>query len=636
MIPLKAAAAETLTSSHGETTQFQIELNAKAFNALMGNLYANPVGSVVREISTNAKDANPFKKFDIKLPGVFDPTFSVRDYGCSMSHDQVMNLYSTLFRSTKDNSNDATGMLGLGSKTPFAVVDQFNVTCWLNGTKRVYSVYLGNDGVPHIALVHSCDSDEPQGVEVSFAVKSEDHWKYRDEVKKQLIGFDPLPNVISDNFEWPDMTPNMKGDGWGNYPNARGGINIRQGSVLYPLDTNQINTTVSSWQMRNLNLIVDVPIGTVSFSTSREALSYDEPTVDFLNNRIAKVLEELRGQLITQLDAKDNYLDKCDFYDKLYEVFNALNLRPTGVNRFPIYEDTLECEIEGSKFSNPSYRRISSRRPSKVTVTQLRAANIYFQPQGLKKAGARIANLSHLGRVYWMRDEEQVQKLRDWGITVHDLSKVEPKVMPRAATTRRAAVRNPGMSCEFWQGLSYNKERQTFEPDKDRDFFIKPEEEYPHGQHHPQAVRAGLFDANTKVIILTESIARRLKFKPKMYVDERQRRLAQASKKYRLASLSWGKRTELDQMREFLRVYDALPNKRRDKVISDLVKDIRKYDKLVPNDLAALLPATDLPNIDDELTQLNLKGRLKERLPLWYNLKSVNPNYYLKLEGISK
>lgn len=87
---------------------------------------------MIRELSCNAKDAHVDAgkgdvPFEIHLPNDLEPWFAVTDFGIGLSHEDVTGLYRTYFDSTKTKSNDVTGQFGIGSKSPFAYVDQFTV-----------------------------------------------------------------------------------------------------------------------------------------------------------------------------------------------------------------------------------------------------------------------------------------------------------------------------------------------------------------------------------------------------------------------------------------------------------------------------------------------------------------------------
>ena len=142
---LNEAKKNVVVSGDFEQTNFKLKADPKAFNILSDKIYTNKVKAVIREISTNAYDAHVAagndEPFDVHLPTDLEPWFSVRDYGTGLSHEDCMEIYTTYFHSTKTDSNDYVGALGLGSKSPYSIADSFTVTSWFNGEKRVYSAY---------------------------------------------------------------------------------------------------------------------------------------------------------------------------------------------------------------------------------------------------------------------------------------------------------------------------------------------------------------------------------------------------------------------------------------------------------------------------------------------------------------
>ena len=133
-----AVQNEAILSNVGEVGEFRIRNSAKAFNILSSGLYANKIKAVIRELSCNAVDSHiaagkTDTPFDIHLPNSLEPWFSIRDYGIGLNHDQVTNLYTTYFESTKTDSNEFIGALGLGSKSPFSYTENFTVTAIKDG-----------------------------------------------------------------------------------------------------------------------------------------------------------------------------------------------------------------------------------------------------------------------------------------------------------------------------------------------------------------------------------------------------------------------------------------------------------------------------------------------------------------------
>ena len=114
------------------------------------------------------------RPFEVHLPTRLEPYFHVRDYGTSMTHDQCMTLYTTYFRSTRNDSNDAVGCLGLGSKAPFAYADSFTVEAFKDGEKRVYAAHRDSNGSPTFCLMDTVPTDEENGIKVSLPVEKND------------------------------------------------------------------------------------------------------------------------------------------------------------------------------------------------------------------------------------------------------------------------------------------------------------------------------------------------------------------------------------------------------------------------------------------------------------------------------
>lgn len=296
---------------------FSVEMNSMLFHSVISGIYADKIRAPFRELATNARDGHVAagrldQPFDIQLPSSLDPTFRIRDYGCSMTHEEVMGLYSTMFASSKRETNDLTGMIGLGSKSPFAYTSIFNVIAWKDGEKRHYSCFIGDDEVPQTALIGRVPSDEPDGIEVSFAVKQEDIHKFRSAAPEVLFGFDPKPNILNESFQWPVANILHQGNGWVLYDKNTvpfRGLMARQGAVLYPIQAQPLG--LESEPLFGWPCVLDFPIGELSVSTSRENLGYDQRTRSNLVRRITAAKEDMAKLVQKDIDACKSYLDAC-------------------------------------------------------------------------------------------------------------------------------------------------------------------------------------------------------------------------------------------------------------------------------------------------------------------------------------
>ena len=184
-----------------EQSNYTIEASAKAFSILSDGLYSNKIRAVIRELSTNAYDAHveagkPKVPFNVTMPDRFNPHFAIRDFGTGLSHEDCMNLYTTYFGSTKTNTNDAVGCLGLGSKSPFAYTDSFIVTSYHNGKVRVYNSFKDEHNKPVFALMSEDDTTEANGLHVLFSVDTDDVEEFKQEAEEVYKHFKVKPNYF--------------------------------------------------------------------------------------------------------------------------------------------------------------------------------------------------------------------------------------------------------------------------------------------------------------------------------------------------------------------------------------------------------------------------------------------------------
>ena len=320
-------------------TDFSIHADPKAFSILSDKIYTNKIAAVIREISTNAYDAHVAagndEPFDVHLPTALEPFFSVRDYGTGLSHEDCMHVYTTYFMSTKTDSNDFVGALGLGSKSPFCMVDSFTVMSYFNGMVRTYSAYKDEEDCPQFALLIEEETNEPNGLEVSLSVERDDIWDFEREAKNIYRYFDNVPNInIKTVAEGAhdylnDYTIRNK-----NYAtNTKWGrTKCVMGQVCYGLDYNDVDHELSS-----LNTILYFAIGEINFTPGRETLSLDKKTVKAIKAKLDFVQEDIREQIQKQIDDCPNYFEAAKIWNGLDHKFRRVGMEykdePMGVRQ---------------------------------------------------------------------------------------------------------------------------------------------------------------------------------------------------------------------------------------------------------------------------------------------------------------
>ena len=297
----------------GAGGKFTIAASAKAFEILSSNLYQNKILAVIRETVCNAADAHtvakrPVSEIQVHLPIYTEPYFAVRDYGAGLSRDDAMMLYTTYFQSTKDADNSQIGGFGLGSKSPFAVADQFTVTSWHGGTKNTYVCYK-QDGLPRVNEVGSVPCGAETGIEVRVAVPTKDltvtTWQTEARTLFRWWPEKPILNVnvfLDEDVNDPrsvllksdDMVDGLPA--WTFYKGGTGvGLCVLMGRVPYSLNLYAIPGIPADLQKKFLHkhMMLALPIGAVDISPSRETLSYDAATCKKLVATLENIVKEL-------------------------------------------------------------------------------------------------------------------------------------------------------------------------------------------------------------------------------------------------------------------------------------------------------------------------------------------------------
>lgn len=197
--------------SNTDLTKMAININSLTFRTLVSGIYNNKFSSVIREISTNARDshisANNLNPFNITLYCDKNNdcySLSIKDYGTGLSTEEVKKYLCTLNSSSKRGSNSQIGYLGIGSKSPFAITDAYSYISYKDGEKTILNLYQYENQTPHFDVnsepyevgteVNSVECIIPliEFVPIKVAVTS---------IVNQLALFDikPTVTIIKDN-----------------------------------------------------------------------------------------------------------------------------------------------------------------------------------------------------------------------------------------------------------------------------------------------------------------------------------------------------------------------------------------------------------------------------------------------------
>ena len=305
-------AQTVVRSGIKRSTECGMVVNAKAFE-MLARQYSNPIKAILQEIGANAADSHirasksdaPFK---VKLPNNLDNHLRIRDFGIGMSKDVIYNVYINYMKSDKTDTNEETGFFGIGSKTPLAYADSFNITTYNNGTMSMYSLGYNESGIPELNEFGDYPTDEEDGVEVSFAVKESDFGKFADSAQEVYSFFDTTPEITGNSrCQIKEKDKVLSGNNWymrkvsWNDPSM-----VIMGNIAYPIEPLHISSSSYSCkyeQVLHSGFVVKVDMASLNITPSRESLEYTDLTIKTIRDAIDKAYPEIEEYVKKKLDA---------------------------------------------------------------------------------------------------------------------------------------------------------------------------------------------------------------------------------------------------------------------------------------------------------------------------------------------
>lgn len=410
---MKLAYANSAAEMNGvsQTTEFTISMKGgKAFRVLSDSLYSNKIGSLVREVCSNAADSHIAAQrrdvpFIVHIPSGLEPWFSVRDFGTGISPANMVNVFCRYFESTKDGSNDEVGGFGLGSKTPYSYTDQFTITSIFEGIERTYSAFIGEGGMPSLALLSENETTEHNGVEINVNVKSDDFNRFSKEVAEQLKFFKVKPEIHNAyDFKFnPIPTDSIFESSYLSLFNSNYSVGTNsyaiQGQVGYVIDHNQVKAKLSDRGRKDLVefytslsrwvFLLHFPIGDVGVTASRESMEYTNHTIDsfikLLDLAKADIATFVSNELVNAKTVHDRiaFINKSEFLRSFIDFKQVnvgtakamggrygFNLQDFTVHMVPDPKDATK-QVQSSRFELQSCTSGNIRIRDKSTTVQL-------------------------------------------------------------------------------------------------------------------------------------------------------------------------------------------------------------------------------------------------------------------------
>jgi hypothetical protein len=319
----------------------------------------------------------------VQFPNAFTPEFRVRDFGagllpavysetCLATHQYVdnneiktkicdgkvtvknwygicetcgesnENLIGGVFKffgdygaSDKRQTNELIGSFGIGCKSAFCYTDAFSVISVKDGMKWIFNIFIDSTNEGSVALLTEEKTDDPNGVEIVVSVKKDDIHKFTSngyEVIKYLRTKPTIKGVTNPpSFERP--TPVLSGDFWTYYGDHRETV-IIQGQIGYPISASDVGTHhygtpdtmpekgfISEWEYALLTsgLEIEVKIGEVEVTASREGLQMSDYTITTIRKKLAEIQAEIQDHASEKLKSAKTMIEAKTAYYELFQ-----------------------------------------------------------------------------------------------------------------------------------------------------------------------------------------------------------------------------------------------------------------------------------------------------------------------------
>ena len=266
------------------------------FELVSKQLYSNPIGSMIRELTSNCFDSHIEAGVDdpVIINRGFDAEegyyIEFKDVGVGISPDRITSIYMNYFSSTKRESNNQIGAFGIGSKTPLAYTDLFYIVTIFDGVKYEYVFHRGEEK-PTLELLSTEEGiTEHNGTTIKVYMAKSDLYKFEDELKFQLAYFDNVWITgwsISNNY---DIYEGKHFKFRSDISQRSTNIHICVGKVRYPID---LNTVRIPTDYQRIPIAVKFEIGELRITPSRETLRYDPEGIKLIQDRVNLAIAEI-------------------------------------------------------------------------------------------------------------------------------------------------------------------------------------------------------------------------------------------------------------------------------------------------------------------------------------------------------
>lgn len=261
---------------------------ARRMMDILINLYADRRLAVVREYVSNAVDATRVAgstaPVRVTSPTELEPNLVVADTGVGMSAAEVEDTFLAFAASTKRDSNDQIGGLGVGAKSALTLAESFLVDTVKAGRRTL--VRAARD-LTHQVLLADAPSDLPNGTTITIAVEVAGQLDTWNTVITEVASAHPAGAVLVDGKPVASLTGGLR---WiGPVGCLRAGartVAVLSGGTLFSAVPEVTNRVLGATKLQGA--VIELPIGSFDHTPSRESVVATERTMAAVDAALAE------------------------------------------------------------------------------------------------------------------------------------------------------------------------------------------------------------------------------------------------------------------------------------------------------------------------------------------------------------
>lgn len=373
---MKLNISDVQIESDLNVSEFTFSNPEKIMYMFSTTFYKKPLESAITEILMNAADEHlkynvkesvylTYNEFSDYVDGCSE--IVIRDYGKGLTEEEVKEIYTTFFKSTKEQSNTQWGCFGLGSKSPFAVNDTFVVRSFTKDKIETYVLTLVNNVKPVYTKIKEEENIySDTGLEVRIQIPRSKYNIYVDDIYRictnvYICTSVPVKFIQTDSvkhtkpiissvyfFKTNDLELHI---GYNLLDRYYENMQILYSGRIYKYIHYDIDHKIMSLLDKLKMQIIIIPqIGTIDLISSRENIIINDKFYNLLDN-----VNDILSKIDFIKDNEEYSIYKRRYYDTYFiktdirEFINTVVQLNDTIKVYPLYEIFTNEEISKIK-----------------------------------------------------------------------------------------------------------------------------------------------------------------------------------------------------------------------------------------------------------------------------------------------